>query len=191
MPDRIKAVVSRSRDVNMFAELSQGHRVLVENTVELRDGYTYEAMSCLIVAVFKFEAFLNNIGSHLFSFWDELERLPHKNKLAVIAKHLQVGTDFGSRPYQTIIELFKARDQLAHGKPQSLNHDNIVEHGTREELRRKKPLTKWESLCTIEFAQRAYEDTEQIAETLWESAGFDLVYLRSKGHSYSISEEPQ
>ena len=191
MSNRIKAVVSRSRDVNMFAELSHGHRVLFENTDEQRDGYTYEAMSCLIVVAFKFEAFLNNIGSHLFSFWDELERLPHKNKLAVIAKHLQVETDFGIRQYQTITELFKARDQLAHGKPQSLSHDNVVEYGTHEELRRKKPLTKWESLCTIESAQRSYEDTEQIAETLWESAGFDLVGLRPSGHSYSISEEPQ
>ena len=190
MSERIKAIVNRNRDVNMFAELSHGHRVLVENTLEQRDGYLYEAMSCLIVAAFKFEAFLNNIGDQLFPFWAELERLPSRNKLAVIAKHLELDLNFGARPYQTVTELFKARDQLAHGKPRSLSHKK-VEAGTREELRRKRPLTEWESLCTIEFAQRAYDDTEEIAETLWASAGFDRADLRPSGHSYSISALPQ
>ena len=98
-----------------------------------------------------------------------------------------VAIDKGRRPFQTLHDLFEARDDLAHGKPDLLIHDNIVETGTREELRRKKPLTKWESLCTVDYAKRAYEDTEKIADLLWKAALLDPNELRSRGHGYSIS----
>ena len=60
MNKRIKATVTREREVNMFAELSHGHSVLLDNAKQKRDGYLYEAMSCLVIAAFKSEAFLND-----------------------------------------------------------------------------------------------------------------------------------
>lgn len=187
MEERIKAVVSRSREVNMFGVLSHGHGVLLENLAERRDGRFYEAMVCIIVAAFKLEAYLNRIGTRLFPYWDDLERLSPRSKLRIIASRLDVTPDFGLRPFQTITELLKARDALAHGKPQILTEEGVLGSGTREELRRQKPLTKWETLCTIEFAQQAYEDTEEIADKLWEAAGFNVQDLRQQGHSYTIS----
>ena len=190
MSDRIKAVVSREREVNMFAELSHGHHVLLDNLREQRSGHVYEAMSCLIVAAFKFEAFLNDIGTKLLPYWEQIERIPHQNKLAIIAEQVGVSPDFSSRPFQTLKDLFDGRNQLAHAKPQSLSQKGVVETGTREELRRRRPQTEWESLCTIDFAERAYEDTEAIAELLWDAAGFNPHDLRRMPASYSISSVP-
>ena len=191
MEDRIKARVSRSRDVNMFGELSHANYVLLENATRQNDGYFYEIMSCLVIAAFKHEAFINHLGYALFPNWHEVERERHTDKQKAILTKLELPINKGRRPFQTLHKLFDARDELAHGKPQLLTDDSVVEAGAREQLRRRKPLTRWESLCTLEFAQHAYDDTEEIADRLWKSAGFDLDYLRSRGHSYSISELPR
>lgn len=188
MEDHIKAKVSRSRDVNMFGELSHANYVLLDNAKRKNDGYFYEVMSCLVISAFKHEAFINHLGYAILPNWNELERKRHSDKQNAILTELAVSIDKGKRPFQTLHALFDARDELAHGKPQSLTHDSVVETGPREEMRRRKPLTKWESLCTLDFAQRAYDDTENIAELLWTSAGLDVHDLRACGHSYSISE---
>lgn len=188
MEDHIKAKISRSRDVNMFGELSHANYVLLDNAKRQNDGYFCEVMSCLVVSAFKHEAFINHLGYALLPNWHELERTRHSEKQNAILTKLGLSINKGQRPFQTLNDLFDARDELAHGKPQLLTQESIVESGPREDMRRRKPLKKWETLCTLSFAQRAYEDTETIAELLWTSAGFDVHDLRARGHSYSISE---
>lgn len=191
MENHIIAKVSRSRDVNMFGELSHANRVLLDNAKQKKDGYFYEIMSSLIVAAFKHEAFVNHLGYALLPNWHDLERKRHSDKHNAILKEIGLSIDKGQRPFQTLHDLFDARNEIAHGKPQLLTHDSVVENGTREEMRRRKPFTKWESLCTLEFAQLAYDDTEEIAKLLWTSAGFDILELYERGHSYSISMIPR
>jgi hypothetical protein len=190
LEDHVKARVSRSRDVNMFGELSHANYVLLNNAKRLNVGYFYEIMSCLVIAAFKHEAFINHLGYALLPNWHELEREKHADKQTAILTKLGLSIDKGQRPFQTLRDLFNARDELAHGKPQTLAHDSLVESGSREEMRRRKPLTKWESLCTITFAQRAYDDTEEIADMLLSTAGLDVHDLRKRGHRYSISDIP-
>jgi hypothetical protein len=175
----------------MFGELSHANYVLVENGTRQNDGYFYELMSCLVIAAFKHEAFINHLGYALLPNWHELERERHSDKQNAILKELGLSIDIGRRPFQTLHDLFDARDSLAHGKPELLTHDTVVVTKSREQMRRRIPLTKWESLCTLKFAKRAYDDTEEIADLLWTSAGFDLHDLRARGHSYSISEVPR
>ncbi len=191
MDEMIDATVSRSRNVNMFAELSHGNWSILDRTKEKRDGYHYELMSCLTFAAFKHEAFINHLGYALIQNWDDLERKPNREKMDAIAAELNIVIDNGCRPFQTLRNLFRARDQIAHGKPSFLTHDNVSESGDRETMRRKNPETEWESLCTFEFAQMAYDDTEEIAEMLWALAGFDRHELRSRSHEYTISGAPQ
>ncbi|UUO08237.1 hypothetical protein M4951_07925 [Blastopirellula sp. J2-11] len=175
----------------MFGELSHANYVLLCNAKKKNDGYFYEFMSCLVVSAFKHEAFINHLGYALLPNWHDLERESHASKQSAILMELGVSCDNGRRPFQTLHKLFEARNELAHGKPQLLTHDSVVETGAREDMRRRKPLSKWEKHCTVEFAQRAYDDTESIADELWTSAGFDLHDLRSRGHSYSMSEIPR
>jgi hypothetical protein len=189
LEDKIRATISRSRNVNMFGELSQANWVLLENAMKKLPGYSYELMSCLVFAAFKHEAFINHLGFRVIPDWSAIERSSHCAKLEKLSAHLDVTIDKETRPFQTLRDLFAARDEIAHGKPVLLTHENVVETGTREELRRKKPLTKWESLCNLEFAKQAYEDTEQIAELLWKAASLDPNELRSRGHAYSISAD--
>jgi hypothetical protein len=112
--------------------------------------------------------------------------LPHENKLEILATHLNVEMDSGKRPFQTLTALFQARDGIAHGKPE-LIEIVAIKDGLPNELDTEKPQTKWEAICTLEFAERAYEDKEQIAILFWNASGLDTLEFRQNGFSYSIS----
>jgi len=138
MATKIDATVSRSRHVNMFAERSHGNWSIPDRTKEKRAGYHYELISCLMFAAFKHEAFINHLGYALVLNWDDLERKPNREKMAAIAAELNITIDNGCRPFQTLRNLFRARDKIAHGKPSFLTHDNVPESGDLETMRRKK-----------------------------------------------------
>ncbi len=180
-------LVSRSRRVNMFGELSAANRVLLENAQQKRAGYHFEYLSCIIVTAFKYEAFLNHLACRVLDEWSKFDRQSYRKKQAQILTHIGLCVLDSRRPFQTLAVLFEARNELAHGKAELLIHDSIIEHGDIEQMRRRKPLTKWEELCTLEFITQAYDDTEEIAELMWKLAGFDLEELRFRGHSYEIS----
>jgi hypothetical protein len=184
-----KSKIISERYVNVFAELSHGNHILLENAKERMEGYHYETIASIIVAAFKFEAFLNHLGFLVIPFWTSIERLPHKNKLEILIKHLNVKVDRGSRPFQTLKELFQARDGIAHGKPEFLQVERIKD-GLPNELDADKPMTGWETICTLEFAERACEDTERIAEVLWDASGLEKMLLRHNGFTFRISSPP-
>jgi hypothetical protein len=138
--NEIRAKVKRQRQVNTFSILSSANFVLLENTRRKQDGWWYECLTTILMSAFSFEAYLNHLGNHLFDFWSEMERLPHKSKLNIIRSHLRIKPEDGCRPYQTLHPLFKLRDALAHGKSEFLDPPETVETGTGEELRRNKPL---------------------------------------------------
>lgn len=83
-------------------------------------------------------------------------------------------------------DLFSFRNCVAHGKSEILDPPEVVEVGEIEGLRRKRPLMEWEKRCTIEFARRAYEDTEAIMRQIHLAAGLDEADLWRSGHSYRI-----
>ena len=187
--ERVRAVVKREREVRTFAELANGNWVLLEDAKEQRKGCFYEFLSAILMAAFKLEAYLNHVGPRLFPYWTELERLRFEGKLFIICSHLGISRENGRRPYQTISELFKFRNAVAHGRSEFLKSEG-QEVGHIEELRRKKPLAKWEQLCTLEFAERAYEDTEEIIKQIHKAAGLDEDDLHRSGHSYEIKRLP-
>lgn len=186
--ERVRATVKRSRAVNTFAELSHANRVLLENTEQKREGWFYECLTTIVIAAFKFEAYLNHVGDKLFpDFWNDMELLSHARKRNIICAHLHIERADGERPWQTLIDLFRFRNYVAHGRSEALDPPEVVEVGEIEQLRRNKPLTAWEKLCTIEFARRACEDTDAIIRQIHKAAGLDDAGLRSQGWSYTIA----
>jgi hypothetical protein len=152
------------------------------------NGYC-ECLTTIVIAAFKFEASLNHVGKGIFaSTWNKMERLSHTQKRKNICAHLCIAQEDDKRPWQTIGDLFKFRNWVAHGRSEVLDPPEAVEVGEIEQLRRKKPLTAWENLCTIEVARRAYEDTEAIIKQIHSVAGLDEADLRRSGHSYTISD---
>ena len=113
------------------------------------------------------EAYLNWLGDKVFPHWDYLERLNPKEKLAIIADQLKVSVDNGRRPWQTVKPLFGFRNDIAHGKPETVTTKSVGSIGGHLDQRLGHPArTEWENFCTRENAERAREDVEQILKQL-------------------------
>jgi hypothetical protein len=182
------ATVKREREVRAFAELSHANLVLLENARHSRPGYFYECMTAILMSAFRFEAYLNHVGEAILPFWGDIERLPWRSKLNIVRTKLGLSAVHGKRPYQTLFALFRFRDALAHGRNERLDPPEATEVGSLEDLRRRRPLTGWEQLCTIDFAEQSFADTQTIIEEIHKSASLPEFELSRAGHSYCIRD---
>jgi hypothetical protein len=101
--------------------------------------------------------------------WKYLERLKPMEKLNLLCDLLHVKPDYGSRPWQIVNELFKFRNTLAHGKPETLSNESLED--IDDTLHRKLGdflRTDWEQFSTKQNAVRAQEDVQKIATLLFE-----------------------
>ncbi len=90
----------------------------------------------------------------MFKSLPELERkLPHRAKLALIAKELNLNVDYGKLPWQIVPKLFGFRDKVAHGKNEMLRLEKVVPHDDRyEELMHHFMFAEWQTFATEENA---------------------------------------
>jgi hypothetical protein len=112
------------------------------------EGHFYNSMVPMIFSAFCIEAYLNLLGENLFPCWAELERLPHRKKLAIIAKQLDMEINYSSSPFQTYGEIFKFRNWIAHAKPGEFS--NV------------------EKLCSLVNACKFLADTESMVRKIHE-----------------------
>ena len=159
-----KARVSKERQVNTYVELWHASHVMLEKAKKDQDGSFHHVMASLTFTAFMMEAYLNHVGPQIFKCWDDLERLSPLSKLNLIAEKLGVKKDKGARPYQTVSEVFKFRNTLAHGKSILLKSNNEIRF-VEETLNRyihESLKTEWENYCTQDNANQALVDTEAI-----------------------------
>ena len=160
-----KVRVSKSRTVNTYAELWHGSRVLLQLAKAEERGSAWVLMSSLLLTAFTFEAYLNHIGQRLFSTWSELEVLSPMAKLDVICEKIELSFHTSARPRQTVEQLFRFRNLLAHGKTVTITEQDKLKDADEylDEYLGQRPLTSWEKLLeSATHAERAREDVEKI-----------------------------
>jgi len=166
-----KAHVSKQRDVRIHAELwHTSNCLLAAGHINVKAS-AHQFRASLVFRAFALEAFLNWLGPQLLPHWSYLERLKPKEKLDLLNDLIHVTPDYGSRPWQIVKELFAFRNDLAHGKPESIKTES--EEDLNEFLDGKLgdiARTVWERFGTEENAVRAKEDVEKIAKLLYEKA---------------------
>jgi hypothetical protein len=128
-------------------------------------------MAGMLMAYFTFEAYLNLVGPRLDreAWRDEREffnKAPYRGthgKLRRICEKLGIHVNSGKRPYQTIRELKRLRDFLAHGRSQSYGYSLLVEEGQTPNLFRNLDIYK---MVTRKKGDRVLKDTEEFIEFL-------------------------
>ncbi|MDX9999429.1 MAG: hypothetical protein RBS50_15845 [Phenylobacterium sp.] len=169
--NRRRLSVEHEREVVTYAELWHAAGVILRKGQEEPRGAAWQFLSSIILSAFAFEAFLNYVGSEVVPNWDDLERaLSPEKKLRHLC--IALGVDIGGRherQNQTIRELVRTRNDLAHGRSQMLKPDptsaRIDNHYEARIL--KRPLTEWEEKIQNEkFAERVREDLEQVFRAL-------------------------
>lgn len=166
-----KAVVSKTREVHTYAELWHGSRVLLERAQADPKGCYWLWMASLVFSAFSLEAYLNHIGSKLFRSWNALERLSPEEKLLVVCEKLNLEFDSGVRPLNTIRQLFKFRNDVAHGKTVTVREDDIVDiNEYLDKYLGQRPLATWEKYCTEQNAELTREDVEKVIRKIHDTA---------------------
>jgi hypothetical protein len=149
-------------------------RYALEKAQRSDDWAFLELLTANLMAALAFEAFLNHVGLYRWGDASEVrsavERLGPIAKLKAIAEEYDFVVDLGSRPVQTMVELVRFRNAIAHGRTEFLEAD--LPHAMPPD---GQPFptangfaAEWEQKCTPEFAQRALDDllalTDQLAD---------------------------
>jgi hypothetical protein len=174
-----QARVSKKRDVHTYAELWHGSRVLLERAQAGPKGSKWLWMGSLLLAAFSFEAYLNHIGPEVFECWDAIEVLSPEGKLDMICESLGIVFFKDERPRQTVHELIKFRNNLAHGKTVTVEENtNRDVDQYLDEFIGIRPLAIWEGYCTEKNAIRTRDDVEKILRLIHEKVtmGKELLF---------------
>lgn len=157
--------------MRIHAELWHTANCLLETGQQRATASTHQFRASLVFRAFALEAFLNWLGPQLIPHWSYLERLKPREKLELLNDLVRVTPDYSSRPWQIVRELVAFRNDLAHGKPESLKMDGMEDLNEVLDRNLSQTIhTEWERFCTEENAVRAREDVEKIAALLYEKA---------------------
>ena len=159
MAKKIKKKVART--VIPYIDLYHAAKFSIERLENSEEPEFYCCMSTILFCAFCIEAYLNHIGRAYFVTWDnDLEKLSPKAKLNLITSE-RIGRkpDFSRRPFQSFNELVRFRNDLAHGKTETVQYTAMFEDTIKQA---DKPLTHWEKLCSIDHTKRLFDDTRNM-----------------------------
>lgn len=183
---------------NKLYEVSFKANVLIHNDLDGCVGFLSELMndkiesgkrknifhvqlSCVIFCAFLIEARVNFVGSKaLNDGWPEMASFGEKLKLLLTV--LKLNLDKGSRPLQSIHNVMKLRNKIAHGKPkeveasfQSQSEPSIWDthrHG-------------WEDEVSPDNVRRYIEDIDEIWNQMLAAADIPYFETLTRG-SHSV-----
>lgn len=154
----------------MYAELWHASKCVLERGLENEIGSSWQFLSSIVLTAFVFEAYLNHVGSALLSCWESVEPLPPLKKFELICEMLKVAypKGAGERPLQTLQQLQKFRNFMAHGKTEIIAPKSVFCDVEKADARLgRKPLAEWERLIqTKDFAERARVDLEEVLKAI-------------------------
>ena len=180
--------MSGTATFNTFSYLLNGATSLLKTAKEDIRGSNYCRVSAVMFSAFAVEAHLNHIGEAKLPFWKIVEpKLPWRNKLELVAQHLGIILDDGKRPFQTLSDLFKFRDRLAHGK--TTTHDVTYEYSENrgDDFCNLDPA--WlNKFFSDEDVERVVVDVRQVIELFHKSAGFEEHTLGSIGSGVFVEQ---
>ncbi|WP_292059427.1 hypothetical protein [Brevundimonas sp. UBA5936] len=147
-----------------------------------RAGVGLDIMAGITMLAFTFEAYLNFVGAMRVEDWNE--RASGKDKRQAVWKALDLAWDPAQRPASTLLQLIKARDMMAHGKPVTVREEWLAQ-GTDGELQLllRNYQTEFDQLTTPEFFALAYEDVEAVWRMFLEAGKISVIDTFDRGMS--------
>jgi hypothetical protein len=184
MNQKYKVEVERTINTYAYMAMSANHSLKCCKREE--EGCFYQSMSSLIFSAFTLEAYMNHLGSRRIEYWEEIESIRYLSKLKVLYINLGFDFDKSKRPLQTVIQLIKFRNLMAHGKTEKLFGSKVI---NTPSLNPGEEVVEsdWEKFCNPEEAERALDDVREIVEKLNSAAGNSNTMLWSLGGASGVT----
>lgn len=142
-------------------------------------GSAHTISAAVVMTAFSVEAFCQTVGPQvLVDIWTSgkypAERWSVLDKLKEIGKRTGSTINYGEAPWSEIKELFKARDRLAHAKPEEGKVDRIIDVPDGidvvdyyDEIRERE----FQSLHDVDRLERLAGDIDTALLPIWIAAG--------------------
>jgi hypothetical protein len=148
-----------------------------------RSGISLDITACLVMLAFTSESRLNFIGAKKVEGWNERDPFPVKVK--AVFKALNLRPDLKKRPYTAMKLLQDFRNIIAHGKPSTVEIDELIEVGPEDRYDDVDLKADWEKCLNTDFMRQCSDDIDRIWHEWLEVARIELHETLTHG-SYSF-----
>jgi len=193
-PNFFRLTVERTSQTYVDFTSGAGHFLSLAR--DEQPGSFYFRVAAAVFAAFAVEAYLNDLGAEVFTFWKSLERLGARDKAEVLHQRLLTNAiDWGTRPFGSVNELFDLRNRLAHGQTEIVSSSHVVVAETIEQAAASDRglESEIERRCRLSVIERYVADSRAVIELLAEahkpgSSPF-LLASHSGGQVESLTRE--
>ena len=170
MGEQKKYRIQASTTTNTYVYSWIAARAALKKAQENQPGLFYFAMMAGVFATFTVEGYLNHLGQKRVRDWNEFERkLGPREKLLLLREMLHLSVDISRRPFQTLRNMLRLRDALAHAKTLTVKSSNVVNDQNDENALYPQP--DWKKLCSLRSVERMVEDAEKMVRHLCKQSG--------------------
>ena len=170
MGPRKKYRIQASTTTNTYVYCWIAARNALKIAQERKPGWFYFAMMAGVFSAFTVEGYFNHLGQKRVRDWIELERkLGPREKLLLLRNMLHISVNIARRPFQTLTDILRLRDALAHGKTLTVTSNSVV--SDPDDKKAQYPQAGWKKLCSLSSVERMVEDAEKMVRHLSTQSG--------------------
>lgn len=149
-----------------------------EKAEEREPGWFYDALTTITLSGLAIEAMCNSFGSVLMPEreYDSFERLGPTDKVAALARRLEIAYDQQSPPWAAALWLVKFRNSIAHAKPELIVEDRLMTQREHDNRRFDAPESWIERETTVGNAKRALATVEALKDLLLKNMKAEEAY---------------
>jgi hypothetical protein len=164
--------LKKKRKHRPHAEHYEAARVFCANAEKNQADSGLQLQASLLFSAFCIEAYLNLMGSTCLRYWDEIDKAPVLAKLRLLMAEFRVHFEEGKRPLQTVSDLFRYRNWMAHSKAGLIEEEKEIknEDDIEDAVLFDLPRHKWEKFVTRQKAKQCLEDVAAVIGALNEKA---------------------
>ncbi|MEM9744372.1 MAG: hypothetical protein AAF918_16950 [Pseudomonadota bacterium] len=169
MPEA-KVIRTTHRVVKPHATIANISYCLDRHANEHERGSALFRMAGLVLEAFYVEGYATVVAENLGRSEELMAVDGTKDRLKAIFKAADPEADFGRRPYQTILSLFRFRDRMAHPRVEELSEEKTL---TSEEADASIENVGWnvatetEAFCTKANALLVRQDVQMVVQRTW------------------------
>jgi hypothetical protein len=180
-----KVEVKKETTVQSYGEFYDVFCHLKKLADPLTPGWLKAKMAALTMAAFTIEAHANHIGQIVFPSWKTIEKgISPLGKYKIFIESKKIEIKYGEAPFNTVNELMKWRNQIAHGTTETWNtiHEATVE--TYDGLLGKIEHSSWKEYVLNADLDKIDKDCVALMEMVHEKTIGNLdMFLASSWHS--------
>jgi len=177
--------IKKETTIQAYGEFWDAFLFLKMKQEDKGKGWSSFKLAALTMAAFSIEAFANHVGHHLFQSWKDIERgISPMGKLRMFIEMLKIEIKYEEAPFNTVHELMKWRNQVAHGTTETWSSSQIASPHNCEEILEQTEHSDWKKYVLTTDIERIDKDCMALMELIHKKAFGNLHwFLTSFRHS--------